>query len=197
MQDKSLVNFAGHGSDEVWAGGLLSSSDVAALTNGSQTPFVISMTCLNGYFRRLYGQPGESDHARAVGHGGRMGIVWVDRLTGAVDSKSGDGVQGLRRPVVDHRRGGGQEGGSQPGHPAYVDPSGGPGNQATVEIVEVAKSRWLRNQPVNRVVALTLTFKTGQLGSNRCSQSVCVSLSSAPQASLCVWSSTSVISCWF
>ncbi len=51
---QSLVNFAGHGSDEVWAGELLSSSDVAALTNGSQTPFVISMTCLNGYFQDVY-----------------------------------------------------------------------------------------------------------------------------------------------
>ena len=51
---QSLVNFAGHGSDEVWAGELLSSSDVAALTNGSQTPFVILMTCLNGYFQDVY-----------------------------------------------------------------------------------------------------------------------------------------------
>ena len=51
---QSLVNFVGHGSDEVWAGELLSSSDVAALTNGSQTPFVILMTCLNGYFHDIY-----------------------------------------------------------------------------------------------------------------------------------------------
>jgi hypothetical protein len=51
---QSLVNFAGHGSNEVWAGELLSSSDVAGLTNGSQTPFLISMTCLNGYFQDVY-----------------------------------------------------------------------------------------------------------------------------------------------
>ena len=51
---QSLVNFAGHGSNEVWAGELLSSSDVAGLTNGSQTPFLISMTCLNGYFQDIY-----------------------------------------------------------------------------------------------------------------------------------------------
>jgi hypothetical protein len=38
----------------VWASDLLSSSDVAALTNGSQTPFLISMTCLNGYFQDVY-----------------------------------------------------------------------------------------------------------------------------------------------
>ena len=51
---QSLVDYAGHGSDEVWAGGLLSSSDVAAMTNGSQTPFLISMTCMNGYFQDVY-----------------------------------------------------------------------------------------------------------------------------------------------
>ena len=51
---QSLVNFVGHGSDEVWAGELLSSSDVVALTNGSQTPFLISMTCMNGYFQDVY-----------------------------------------------------------------------------------------------------------------------------------------------
>jgi len=51
---QSLVNFVGHGSDELWAGGLLSSKDVAVLTNGSQTPFLISMTCLNGYFQDVY-----------------------------------------------------------------------------------------------------------------------------------------------
>jgi hypothetical protein len=51
---QSLINYVGHGSDEVWADGLLSSSDVAALTNGSQTPFLISMTCLNGYFQDVY-----------------------------------------------------------------------------------------------------------------------------------------------
>ena len=45
-----------------------------------------------------------------------------------------------------------------------MDPSGGSGNQATVEIVEVVKSRWLRNQFVNRVVALTLTFELGPTG---------------------------------
>lgn len=51
---QSLINYVGHGSDEVWADGLLSSSDVAALRNGSQTPFLISMTCLNGYFQDVY-----------------------------------------------------------------------------------------------------------------------------------------------
>ncbi|MGD0199389.1 MAG: C25 family cysteine peptidase [Bryobacteraceae bacterium] len=45
-----LVNYFGHGSDQVWAGGLLDSSEAAALTNSPYLPFVVSMTCLNGYF---------------------------------------------------------------------------------------------------------------------------------------------------
>jgi hypothetical protein len=50
----SLVNYVGHGSDEVWADGLLSSEDAAGLTNGNAAPFVLSMTCLNGYFQDVY-----------------------------------------------------------------------------------------------------------------------------------------------
>jgi hypothetical protein len=45
-----LVNYFGHGSVQVWAGGLLDSSEAAALTNSPYLPFVVSMTCLNGYF---------------------------------------------------------------------------------------------------------------------------------------------------
>ena len=50
---QSLVNYVGHGSDEIWDG-LLSSEEVAGLTNGNATPFVLSMTCLNGYFQDVY-----------------------------------------------------------------------------------------------------------------------------------------------
>ncbi|MGD0013196.1 MAG: C25 family cysteine peptidase [Bryobacteraceae bacterium] len=45
-----LVDYFGHGSDQVWAGGLLDSSEATALTNSPYLPFVVSMTCLNGYF---------------------------------------------------------------------------------------------------------------------------------------------------
>jgi hypothetical protein len=47
-----LVNYAGHGSTDVWTGAsILSSSDAAALTNGNRLPFFASMTCLNGRFQ--------------------------------------------------------------------------------------------------------------------------------------------------
>ena len=51
---QALVNYIGHGSDEVWAGGLFDSAQASGLLNGPQTPFVISMTCLNGYFQDVY-----------------------------------------------------------------------------------------------------------------------------------------------
>lgn len=46
-----LVNYAGHGSSDVWTGaGILNASDALALTNGNRLPFFIIMTCLNGRF---------------------------------------------------------------------------------------------------------------------------------------------------
>jgi hypothetical protein len=55
VQGAAMVNYIGHGSEEVWAGGLFNSADANGLTNGSMTPFVVSMTCLNGYFQDVYG----------------------------------------------------------------------------------------------------------------------------------------------
>ena len=52
-QGASIVNFVGHGSNEIWAS-LFSSDDAPDLTNGSKLPFFISMTCLNGFFHDLY-----------------------------------------------------------------------------------------------------------------------------------------------
>ena len=51
---QALVNYEGHGSEEIWANGLLNDSDVEGLTNGAMTPVVIAMTCLNGYFQDVY-----------------------------------------------------------------------------------------------------------------------------------------------
>jgi hypothetical protein len=54
-EGKLLVNYMGHGSTEVWAGGaLLTSADARVLTNGERLPVVIAMNCLNGFFHDLY-----------------------------------------------------------------------------------------------------------------------------------------------
>ena len=50
-QGPLLVNYLGHGSIEVWRGGLLDTEDAEVLTNGFRLPFFIMMTCLNGYFQ--------------------------------------------------------------------------------------------------------------------------------------------------
>ena len=52
-EGQQLVNYMGHGSTEIW-GDLLSSSDIASLSNGSKLPFFVSLTCLNGFFHDIY-----------------------------------------------------------------------------------------------------------------------------------------------
>jgi uncharacterized repeat protein (TIGR01451 family) len=50
-----LVDYVGHGSSEIWGShNEFFSSDATALTNGNRLPFVVAMTCLNGYFHDLY-----------------------------------------------------------------------------------------------------------------------------------------------
>ena len=50
-QGAAIVNYVGHAALNVWAKeAVFSSSDIAALRNGSKLPFVVTMTCLNGYF---------------------------------------------------------------------------------------------------------------------------------------------------
>ena len=49
-----LVDFEGHGSTDTWRGGLFSTADASGLANGP-LPFVVSMTCLNGFFQDVQG----------------------------------------------------------------------------------------------------------------------------------------------
>jgi hypothetical protein len=46
----ALVNYAGHGSVQLWDG-LLQTADVSGLTNGSRLPVFVNMTCLNALFQ--------------------------------------------------------------------------------------------------------------------------------------------------
>jgi hypothetical protein len=54
-EGKLLVNYVGHGSEATWRGDILTSDDAAALSNGLRLPFMVSMTCLNGFFQDVYG----------------------------------------------------------------------------------------------------------------------------------------------
>jgi uncharacterized repeat protein (TIGR01451 family) len=50
-EGRLIVNYVGHGSTQRWAGGdLLSIGDVPSLTNAGRLPFVVPMTCLEGYY---------------------------------------------------------------------------------------------------------------------------------------------------
>ncbi len=46
----SIINYSGHGSFDSWGSSSFSSNSVASLTNGSKTPFIISVACNNGDF---------------------------------------------------------------------------------------------------------------------------------------------------
>ena len=47
---QTLANYLGHGTVDAWHGGVLTAAEAAALAN-SRFPFVVSMTCLTGYFQ--------------------------------------------------------------------------------------------------------------------------------------------------
>jgi hypothetical protein len=53
-QGPLLVNYIGHGTLEFWRGDVFGSDDAEVLTNGLRLPFVIGMTCLNGFFQDVY-----------------------------------------------------------------------------------------------------------------------------------------------
>ena len=79
---QSLVNYVGHGSSEIWAGGLFDSSDVPVLANGTRAPLVLSMTCLNGYFQDLY----TDALGKALLQGANGGAVAVWASSGLTDA---------------------------------------------------------------------------------------------------------------
>lgn len=74
-EGQALVNYVGHGSVELWQGNLLTSEEARTLTNGSRLPFVVAMTCLNGYFQDLYTESLAKALLKAE-HGGAV-AVWA------------------------------------------------------------------------------------------------------------------------
>jgi|GEM_PF-178656 len=50
-QGRLMVNYVGHSAPPTWAAeGLLRRQDVSGLTNGGKLPFMVPMTCLEGYY---------------------------------------------------------------------------------------------------------------------------------------------------
>jgi len=74
-QGPLVVNYAGHGSEGIWRGEILSSGDAEGLGNGMRLPFVISMTCFNGLFHDVYSESLAEALLKAP-NGGAM-AVWA------------------------------------------------------------------------------------------------------------------------
>ena len=47
---RGLINYVGHGSDTSWGTTGFSNTNATALTNGSKTPFIVDVACVNGNF---------------------------------------------------------------------------------------------------------------------------------------------------
>jgi gingipain R len=80
---QGLVNFTGHGSVEVWQGGLFSSTAAEGATYGGATPFVIAMTCLNGYFADVWTYSLAEALLQPLTGGGAVGVWASSGLTEA------------------------------------------------------------------------------------------------------------------
>jgi hypothetical protein len=71
-----LVNYAGHGSSDVWTGaGILNAADASTLTNGNRLPLFVIMTCLNGRFQDPFRETLAEALMRA--EGGGAAAVWA------------------------------------------------------------------------------------------------------------------------
>jgi hypothetical protein len=72
---QKVINYIGHGSQNVWNGGLLTTGEARNLTNSDRLPLFVMMNCLNGYFQ----DPGSESLAEALllaEEGGGI-LVWA------------------------------------------------------------------------------------------------------------------------
>lgn len=76
-----IVNYSGHGSVEMWRGGILTPADARSLTNNQPLPLFLSMTCLNGYFQ----DPVSDSLAESLMKAERGGAVAVWASSGFVE----------------------------------------------------------------------------------------------------------------
>jgi len=70
-----LVNYMGHGYEQGWRGDILTLTDAQGLVNGLHLPFLVSMTCLNGFFQDVYGDSLAEAFLKAL-HGGGV-AAWA------------------------------------------------------------------------------------------------------------------------
>ena len=89
---QKVINYLGHGSVNVWRGGLLTNEDASAMVN-TRLPLFVMMTCLNGYFQ----DPGLDSLAESLMKS-RGGAIAVWASSGMTDP---DGQAAIDRQVFD------------------------------------------------------------------------------------------------
>jgi hypothetical protein len=70
-----VVSYVGHGSVELWAGNVLTTSRAPSMPTGARLPTFVNMTCLNGFFHDIYTESLAEALMRAKGAGGVA--VWA------------------------------------------------------------------------------------------------------------------------
>ena len=70
-----VVNYAGHGSVDLWRGGLLTGGDARTVVNNGTLSVFVMMTCLNGYFQDA-SLEGLAESLMKADHGGAV-AVWA------------------------------------------------------------------------------------------------------------------------
>jgi Peptidase family C25 len=90
----AFIGYTGHGSQELWAGGLLGADLDAELGVGGPGAFWMDLTCLNGFFQDVY-QPSLVEELLLRPGAGAFGAWASSALTGA------DGQKVLGRAFVD------------------------------------------------------------------------------------------------
>ena len=78
-----MVNYIGHGSNEIWHANLLT-TDVALHLKHDRLPLWLPMTCLNGYFQAPYGDSLAEALLKAP-YGGAVAVWASSGLTESAD----------------------------------------------------------------------------------------------------------------
>jgi hypothetical protein len=83
-QGPLLVNFVGHGSQQLWRGNLLKSVDADNLINTNRLSFFVNMTCMNGFFQDVYAESMaeallKAPQGGAVAVWGSSGLTYPDQ----------------------------------------------------------------------------------------------------------------------
>jgi hypothetical protein len=81
-----VVNYAGHGSQGLWRGNLLTNSDAARMTNRQALTVVLAMTCLNGLFNDAYSD--SLGEALLKAEGGGAVAVWASSALTTADEQA-------------------------------------------------------------------------------------------------------------